>query len=191
MSQAEFEAEATRAAYISGVATALRVAEASVSIDSVVEQSTGRRRKLLLTSIVVETRVIVAAEQAKAIAGRITTDNLNSALSSAGIFVDEVSGISTFTGRASLSAWGTGGIAVGGVLLALVVASVVWYRRRTLESADNVSSQVSGSLGYFEREDAPEEATKEVDAKQQERLAKLARDEPAGSLGGSYEVGHA
>ncbi|KAJ1480913.1 hypothetical protein T484DRAFT_2770569 [Baffinella frigidus] len=53
MSQAEFEAEATRAAYISGVATALRVAETSVSIVSVVEESTGRRRKLLLTSVMV------------------------------------------------------------------------------------------------------------------------------------------
>jgi len=100
MSQAEFVAEAISAAYISGVATALSVAETSVSIDSVVEQSTGRRRKLLLTSVAVQTSVIVSTEQAAAVAGRITADNLNSALSSAGIIVGGVSGISTVAASA-------------------------------------------------------------------------------------------
>jgi hypothetical protein len=139
MSQAEFEAEATSAAYISGVATELLVAETAVSIVSVVEQNTGRRRKLLLTSIVVETSLIVSAEQAEAVAGRITTDNLKSALSSAGILVDEVFGVSTVTGTASLSRWMVLGIAVGGV--ALVVASIVWCRRRSKGSADELSGE--------------------------------------------------
>jgi hypothetical protein len=139
MSQAEFEVEATRDAYISGVATALSVAKTSVSIDSVVEQSTGRRRKLLLTSVVVGTSVIVLAEQAEDVVGRITTDNLNSALSSAGILVDEVFGISTVTGTASLSRGVILGIAVGGV--ALVVASIIWCRRRSRGSADELSDE--------------------------------------------------
>jgi len=143
MSQAEFEA--TTFAYSSGVATALRVAETAVSIISVVEQSMGRRRKLLLTSIVVETSVIVSVEDAEAVAGRITADNLNSALSSAGIFVEAVSGISTVTGIAAFPAWGIVGIAVCGVVL--VAASVVLCRRRG--SADEFSGQVSGLLGYF------------------------------------------
>jgi hypothetical protein len=134
MSQADFKSQAAIFAYISGVATALRVAETAVSIMSVVEQSTGRRRKLLLTSVVVETSVIVSVEQAEAVARRITTDNLNSALSSAGIFVDGVSGISTVTETAALSAWAIVGIAVGG--LAVVAASVVWCRWR---SADEFS----------------------------------------------------
>jgi len=156
MSQAEFEVDATRAAYISGVATALRVAETSVSIVSVVEQSTGRRRKLLLTSVVVETSVVVSAEYAEAVAGRITTDNLNSALSPSGILVDEVSGISTVTGTAALSAWVIVGIAAVGV--ALVTASVVWCWRRPRGSADELSGQVTGSLGYFGKVDLPQEA---------------------------------
>jgi len=158
MSQAEFEAEASRAAYISGVATALRVAETSVSIDSVVEQSTGRRRKLLLTSVVVEKGVIVLAEQAEAVAGRITAENLNSALSSAGILVDEVTvtGISTVTRPAAVSAWGGVGIAIGGV--ALVAACVVWCRRRSRRSTHALSGQVTGSLGYCGKVDVSQEA---------------------------------
>jgi len=123
LSQAEFEAQATRAAYISGVAGALGVAESSVAIVSVVEQSTGRRRKLLLTSVVVETSVIVAADQAAIVADRITTDNLNSALSSAGISVEEVSSISTVTGSAALSGQAIAGVAVAGVVL---LAAALW-----------------------------------------------------------------
>jgi len=147
MGQAEFEAEATKAAYISGVATALHVVETSVSIESVDEQSTGRRRKLLLTSVVVETRVFVSTDQAEAVTGRITIDKLNSALSSAGIFVDEVSGISTVTRTSALPVWWIAGIAVGGV--ALVAASVFLCRRWSRGSAEEFSGQVSGSLGYF------------------------------------------
>ena len=156
MSKVEFEAAATKAAYISGVATALRVAETSVSIVSVVEQSTGRRRKLLLTSVVVETSVIVSAEQAEAVAGRITTDNLNSALSSAGIFVDEVSGISTVTGTAAFSSWAIVGIVVGGVVL--VAASVAWCRRLSLGSADGLSGGALRNL----MDAAEEAASKEL-----------------------------
>ena len=100
--------------------------------------------------------MIVSAEDAEAVLSRITTDSLNSALSSAGIFVDEVSGISTVTGTAALSAWvgimvGVG-IVVGG--LALVAASGVCCRRRSRGSADEISGQVSGTLGYFGGADA-------------------------------------
>jgi hypothetical protein len=144
MSRAEFVAEAVSAAYISGVATALSVAETDVSIDSVVEQSTGRRRKLLLTSVVVETSVIVSAEQAEAVAGRITTDNLNSALSSAGIVVGEVSIILTVAATSDNgSDWAivgiVAGIAGGGTLVA---AAVVLWRCRARRSSDNFSFPV-------------------------------------------------
>ena len=188
MSQAEFEVKATSDAYISGVATALRVAEISVSIVSVVEESTGRRRKLLLTSVVVETRVIVSAEQAEAVAGRITTDNLNSALSSADIFVDEVSGISTVTGTATLSAWGVVGIAVGGMALVTVAASVVWCRRRSRGSAEEFSGQVSGSLGYFDKVDAPEEAALSGAALRRKHLNDAVKEAFAKELGGMVEA---
>jgi hypothetical protein len=172
MTQSEFEAEATSAAYISGVATALRVAETSVSIVSLEEQSTGRRRKLLLTSVVVETNVIVSAEQAEAVVGRITADNLNSALNSFGIFIDEVFGISNVTGTAAFADWGIMGIVAGGMVLA--AGCIVWCRRRSRRSAAKVSyqvaaslisSQVSASIGYIGKEDALEEAAKGYDAK--------------------------
>jgi hypothetical protein len=193
MSQAEFMAEATSAAYISGVATALRAAETSVSIVSVVEQSTGRRRKLLLTSVMVETSVIVTADQAEAVAGRITTENLNSALSSAGISVDEVSVISTVTGTAATGPdWGIVGIVVGAVGgVALVAAAVMWYQRRSQRASDNCSSQVSASLGFFDTDDASGKAAKEADSTMAEDLVNMARDEPAGSPGGPHGVGHA
>jgi len=127
MSQAEFKSEATTFAYISGVAKALEVAEASVSVVSVVEKSTGRRRKLLLTSVVVETRVVVVADQAAIVAARITTDNLNSALASVGLSVEELSSFSIVTESSAVSAGGIAGIAVAGVLL--FAASVVWCLR--------------------------------------------------------------
>ena len=151
MSQAEFVAEAISAAYISGVATALSVAKTSVSIDSMVQQLTGRRRKLLLTSVVVETSVVVSAEQAEAVSGRITTDNLNSALSSAGIVVDEVTGISTVAATTVTGPdWAIVGIVVGAVGgVALVAGAVVLWRCRSRRSSDNFSSQVSASIGYF------------------------------------------
>jgi len=187
MSQAEFEVEATSAAYISGVATALRVAETSVSIMSVVEKSTGRRRKLLLTSVVVETSVVVSTEQAEAVAGRITADNLNSALSSAGIFVDEVSGISTVTSTAALSAWGVVGIAVSGVVM--VAASAVWWWRRSRGSADEISGQVSGSLGYFGKVDASiTEAASSGAAFRRKRLSDAVNDAADKLLGGLVEA---
>ncbi|KAJ1490359.1 hypothetical protein T484DRAFT_1935230, partial [Baffinella frigidus] len=184
MSEAEFEAEATSAAYILGVATALGVAETSVSIVSVVEQSTGRRRKLLLTSVVVETSVIVSARLAGAVAGRITTDNLNSALSSAGISVDEVSGISTATGTSALSAWGIVGISVGVAVVgvALVAASVFWRRRRSRGSAGEFSSQVSASLGYFGKVDAFGEAALSGAVRRRKHLNDAAKEASAKEL---------
>jgi len=139
MSRAEFEVEATRAPYISGVATALGVAETSVSIVSVVEETTGRRRKLLLTSVAVETSVIVSAEQAETVADRITTDNLNSALSSAGLAVEEVSSVSIVTESAALPAGAVFGIAFGGV--ALVAAAFLGCRRRRAKVCSNEDLQ--------------------------------------------------
>ena len=225
--QAEFEVEATTFAYILGVVTALGVGEASVSVVSVAEQSTGRRRKLLRTSAVVKTSVIVSIEQAQIVAGRITTENLNSALSSAGIFVDEISDISingtaalpnsTVPGTADLPAWGIVVIAASGV--ALVAASVVMCVRSSRGSADDVSSQVSGSIGYVGKANDPEEgvssdetvprgAVEEGDAKERwdsisaystttminKHHVDMARDGPAGSPGGPFGdvlVGHA
>ena len=156
MNRAEFEVVATEAAYISGVAAALGVAETSVSIVSVEEQSTGRRRKLLLTSVVVKTSVIVSAEDAEAVAARITTDNLISALSPAGIFVDEVSGILTVTETATLSAWVIVGIVIAVAAVVVLVGAVVWYRRQSRASADESSG---GALRNFT--DATEEAASE------------------------------
>ena len=184
MSQAEFEAKATMFAYIAGVALALRVAETSVSVVSVVEQSSGRRRKLLLTWAMLETSVVVSAEEAEAVAGRITTDNLNSALSSAGISVDEVSGISTVTTPAALSAWGIVGIAVGGV--ALVAASAVWCRRQSRGSADEFSGQVSASLGYFGKVDAPDLSGAFVDRRR--KMNDAINDAADKVLGGMVEA---
>jgi len=152
MSQADFESPVTSAAYVSGVAAALDVAETSVLILSVVEQTTGRRRKLLVTSVVVETRVVVSAEQAVTVARRITTANLNSALSFAGISVEEVFNISTVSGPASLSAGGLAGIAIGGVALLAACVCVCWgvvRTRRAKLTTDNFArrSQLLGLAG--------------------------------------------
>jgi hypothetical protein len=186
LSQAEFEVEATRAAYISGMATALRVAETSISILSVEEHGAERRRKLLSTSVVVETSVVVSAEDAEAVAGRITTDNLNAALSSAGILVEEVSGISTVTGSAAPFTGVIVGIAVCGVVL--VAASVVLCRRRSRGSPDEFSGQVSGSLGYFGKVDDSRRTARSGVVLHMKNLNDAVKEAAAKELGGLVEA---
>ena len=74
--------------------------------------------------------MVVATDQAVAVADRITTGNLNSALSSAGMTVDEVSDVSTVSGSAPVSAGVVAGMALGGVAL-LAAAAVLQRRRRS------------------------------------------------------------
>ena len=77
--------------YIAGVAAALGRAEADVSVVSVVEVVS--RRRLLALSVLVETAVLVAAEEADAVAGAVTAAILNDALAAHDMTVSEVTDV--------------------------------------------------------------------------------------------------
>ncbi|KAJ1494579.1 hypothetical protein T484DRAFT_1927105 [Baffinella frigidus] len=97
MSAAQFGA--VRADYIAGVAVAFGRAESEVGIVSVVEVAT--RRRLLSVSVLVETAVTVPAEEAESVASSVTPDNLNSALGSRGMTVEEVTDVAVSTAGSS------------------------------------------------------------------------------------------
>lgn len=99
MSRAEFATDVIRTAYISGVSSVLSVDETAVSIVSVVENVAGRRRKLLATSVVVETNVVVPDDQVGAVTSRIDVNTLRTALLSNGILVTSVTAGSNGAGE--------------------------------------------------------------------------------------------
>ena len=85
------EFDSARADYIAGVAVALGRDESAVEIVSVVEVVT--RRRLLDVSVLVETAVTVAEDEAESVARSVTADNLNSVLAVRGISVAEVTNV--------------------------------------------------------------------------------------------------
>jgi hypothetical protein len=74
--------------YVAGVAQALSVPVDRVAIGSVTE--TVSRRRLLTTTIEVETVATVPIGDAESVASAVTSENINSALESAGMAVQEV-----------------------------------------------------------------------------------------------------
>ena len=89
MSASEFDS--AWADYIAGVAVALGRDESAVEIVSVVEVVT--RRRLLDVSVLVETAVTVAADEAESVARSVTAESLNSVLAVRGIRVAEVTNV--------------------------------------------------------------------------------------------------
>lgn len=87
MSLAEFDST-KRGEYMAGVAQALAVPLGSVAIGLVTE--TVSRRRLLVTTIEVETVVTVPSEDTGSIEAKVTPENINGALASAGMTVDGV-----------------------------------------------------------------------------------------------------
>ena len=78
-----------REQYVAGVAQVLSVPVSSVSIGTVTE-NVSRRRRLLATTIDVETIVTVPSEDTGSVAAAATTENLNGELESNGMTTDGV-----------------------------------------------------------------------------------------------------
>jgi hypothetical protein len=78
-----------RNTYANGVAMALSVSVSTISIGSVVEIQGGRR--LLATSIEVETIATIPSEIAESTASAVTTDNIHAQLASSSISVGSIS----------------------------------------------------------------------------------------------------
>lgn len=87
MSLAAFDS-AKRDAYQTGVAQALSVPIGSVAIGLVTE--TVSRRRLLSTTIEVETIATVPTEDTESVTGSVTAENINGALADAGMSVDDI-----------------------------------------------------------------------------------------------------
>jgi hypothetical protein len=89
MSLVEFDST-KREQYVAGVAQVLSVPVSSVSIGTVTENVSRRRRRLLATTIDVETIVTVPSEDTGSVAAAATTENLNGELESDGMTTDGV-----------------------------------------------------------------------------------------------------
>jgi hypothetical protein len=88
MSLSEFD-EVTRAIYVEGVAETLSLAESMVRIGTVSENSAARR--LLASTIAVETIATVPSDRAESSAAAATFEKLNNVFTSSGISVGSVS----------------------------------------------------------------------------------------------------
>jgi hypothetical protein len=88
MSLAAFDST-KREAYVAGVAVALSLPTSSVTIGLVTENVA--RRRLLATTVDVETIVTVPSEDTGSVSTAVTPENLNSALEPAGMTTDGVS----------------------------------------------------------------------------------------------------
>jgi len=135
MSKAEFDVDATSLAYISGVAAALQVAKYLVTILSVVQLTAGQRRQLLVATALVETRVTVLFNLTEAVAGRITTENLNAALLSWGMSLSQISDVSTVSENVETEDALSGGGIAALVVCGMALVAIVWCGLRMRRSA--------------------------------------------------------
>ena len=88
MSSAAFTADKQRV-YLQGVANALAVSISDMSIGEIIEIQV--RRRLLATSIEVETIALVPEENAQSVSSSVTSENINAQLASAGMGVQAIS----------------------------------------------------------------------------------------------------